>query len=307
MNENTNPIVEETAIGTEDTTPDFRGDIDSDDDWNDLDFSDVRDDSNEEMETPEAPEPEPEADQQDGQEEDGGDQETDTEEKDQTDGQEAADQQLFDLKHLGEVKQVSRDEVIALAQKGMNYDHIRGERDTARQEVARLVELENFLKELAAPQGMSVQDLMDSTRASILAEREGLDPNVALQRVKLDRDRKAFEAQQQQRQQAQQQQTQEEARQRDSFLRFAKEYPDVDPKTIPKEVWERFGAGVDLADAYTRHENKRLREELSSVTAKLEAEKTNTKNRQRSTGSQKSAGAENQKMDPIDRDWYDGT
>lgn len=281
---------------------------DTGDDWDDIDLSDVKDNDLEEDEhEPDADTKEPpEADQQDGESGEEADEKADTKEDKPAERQEAADQQLFELKHLGEVKQVGRDEVVTLAQKGLNYDHIRQERDTARQEVARLSELEQFLKELAAPQGMSVEDLIDSTRANVLADREGLDKEVALQRVKLERDRKAFEAERQKGIQAQQEADREETRRRDSFLKFAKEYPGVDPKSIPKEVWDKFGEGVDLTDAYSRYENKKLKDELSAMTAKLEAEKQNNKNKERSTGSQKSAGSEHDNMDAIDRDWYSG-
>lgn len=58
----------------------------------------------------------------------------------------------FELKHLGEIKKVTRDEVIALAQKGMDYDRIRGrldelsgEKDERRAEINR--DLEQFAEE----------------------------------------------------------------------------------------------------------------------------------------------------------------
>lgn len=298
------PTDEMTETGTAPNT----APADTGDDWDDIDLSDVKDNDLEEDEhEPDADTKEPpEADQQDGKSGEEADEKADTKENKPAEGQEAADQQLFELKHLGEVKQVGRDEVVTLAQKGLNYDHIRQERDTARQEVARLSELEQFLKELAAPQGMSVEDLIDSTRANVLADREGLDKEVALQRVKLERDRKAFEAERQKGIQAQQEADREETRRRDSFLKFAKEYPGVDPKSIPKEVWDKFGEGTDLTDAYSRYENKKLKDELSAMTAKLEAEKQNNKNKERSTGSQKSAGSERDNMDAIDRDWYSG-
>lgn len=309
MSETMSTNIDETTTGPESTSPEASGLLDSDDDWSDIDLSDLEDDEDEGKQVPEgSSEPEPKADQQKGE----GPEETKAnaavETKGPAEGQKEADQPTFDLKHLGEVKTVGREEVVALAQKGLNYDHIRGERDAARQEAARLSELETFLKELAAPQGMSVEDLIDSTRANVLADREKIDPSVALQRVKLERDRRAFEAEKQKGIQAKQEADQAEARRRDSFLRFAKEYPDVDPKTIPKEVWDKFGEGADLSDTYSRYENKQLKEELKTMTAKLEAEKQNNKNKTRSTGSQKSAGAESQKkQDPIDLDWYDGT
>ena len=277
------------------------------DDWDDIDLSDVSDNAAEEEmvsgseETGEADQRGPESDTEP---------EEATEAQEQTDGQSEADQ-LFTLKHLDETRQVSRDEVIALAQKGMDYDRIRQDRDQAKAEAARLSELESFLKELAAPSNMTVDELMDQTRANLLAEREGIDRSIALQRVKLDRDRKALEAQRQiveRQNQAGAQQAADQQRMQESMDRFIKSHPDLDAKDIPREVWEAFAAGKDLGDAYALHEAKALRETLAEREKELEALKQNQKNQARSTGSQTSAGDKKSTADDeFDRLWYDGT
>ncbi len=51
----------------------------------------------------------------------------------------------FALKHLDEVKTVGRDEVVSLAQKGMDYDRIREKLDAATTETTRLHELEAWV------------------------------------------------------------------------------------------------------------------------------------------------------------------
>lgn len=281
------------------------------DNWDDIDLSDLADD---EEPAPKAQEEaEQEADQQDAEAENTLEEERQEAQEAQegqegqdkpAEEQEAEDQQLFELKHQGQLHKVSREQVVTLAQKGMDYDHIRGERDSAR---AQYAELEAFLSELAQPQGMTIPDLIDHTRASILAERDGIEMDVALQRVKLDRDRKSFEEQQRQAEQAKNAQTQEEARIQQSFLRFAEEYAEVDPKSIPKEVWDAFGKGGELTDAYARWENKQLRQQIKAMQEKQQAQEQNEKNKERSTGSQQSAGSdEHQKRDPIDEDWYSG-
>lgn len=277
------------------------------DDWDDIDLSDVSDDTAEEEVFPggdgtgEADPQEPEAEAgQDGA----------TETKKQTDGQGEADQ-LFTLKHLDETRQVGRDEVVALAQKGMDYDRIRQDRDTARAEAARLSEMEEFLKELAAPGNMTVEELMDITRANILAEREGIDQSIALQRVKLERDRKALDAQKQsmeRQNQADAQQAAEQRRIQDSMARFVQEHPGLDAKEIPSEVWEAVAAGKDMSDAYAIHEAKLLRETLAERDREIETLRQNKNNQARSTGSQTTAGSrKSSEDDEFDRLWYDGT
>ena len=275
------------------------------DDWDDLDMSDLTvedaEHGEDDAETRTDEPPAPEADQQKAEEEKP---EAPAGEEKPEAGQAEADQ-LFDLKHLGETRQVGKDEVVALAQKGLDYDHIRAERDEARAEVKRLSEFESFLQELATPQNLSIDDLIDTTRAKLLADREKLDGDIALQRVKLDREKKAFEADRQKAVQAKTEQDTAAQKRHSAFVRFAKEYPDVDPKTIPQSIWEKFNAGGDLADLYARHENRILRERVKELQGKVDAAERNAKNRERSAGSQKSAG-KGADMDAFDRAWYDG-
>ena len=303
MNEETNisAIPEDTAPETESTSA-------MEDDWDDIDLSDIQNDEEEREEPPaESEEQTPEADQQTEEAEEKAEEEP-AEADNDTAQESAEEQQTFDLKFLGETKTVSKEEVVTLAQKGLNYDKVLGERDVAKQEVSRLQEYETFLKDLADMDGRTVDDLMDATRAEILAKKEGLDKSVALQRIKLDRDRKAFEAEKSKKE-AEQKATEEAEKQRSNqFLQFAQEYPDVDPKDIPKEVWDKFKDGMPLTSAYSIYENKKLREEVKSWKDKAEAAEQNAKNKERSTGSQSTAGMGSaKKKDPIDLDWYDGT
>lgn len=210
----------------------------------------------------------------------------------------AADQQ-FELKHLGELKTVSRDEVITLAQKGMDYDRIRTERDAAKGEAARLAGYEAFLKELAG--NGSPEELMDSVRAERLSRTEGIDKTVALQRVKLQREREALEADRQKLSRQQQEKSDAAAaqeRRRQEFISFTREHPDVNAKDIPRKVWEDVAAGKTLSDAYSRYEVSQLREKIRE----LETQALNEKNRERAAGSRQSAG-KTRERDPFDEGW----
>ena len=75
---------------------------------------------------------------------------------------------------------------------------------------------------------------------------------------------------------------------------------------IPAEVWEKVRGGVPLVTAYAQHENKQLREENEALKAKVETAEQNKKNKERSTGSQSSAG-KSSKKDIFEELWYDGT
>lgn len=299
-----NTIPESTESVTEDPARDP-------DDWSDIDFSDleVLDGDEEESQGGETQDDtaEPEADQQEGEAEAEAANEPTAEAQEQTDGSEEADQpEMIELKHLGQTVRVTPEQLNAYAQMGLDYQRIREDRDAARKEVERLTAMETFLKELAAPQGISVEDLIDGARAEVLAKKEHLNKDVALQRIKLDRERKAFEAQKDQQKKEAQAKSQEEAKRQEQFLRFARTYPKVKPNDIPKDVWDAFKDGEDLVNAYARFENRELKEKVSKLESQLETAKKNSENKRRSAGSQRSAGSASE-MDEFDRAWYDGT
>lgn len=299
-----NTIPESTESVTEDPARDP-------DDWSDIDFSDLEilDGDEEESQGGETQNDtaEPEADQQEGEAETEAANEPTAEAQEQTDGSEEGDQpELIELKHLGQTVRVTPEQLNAYAQMGLDYQRIREDRDAARKEVERLTAMETFLKELAAPQGISVEDLIDGARAEVLAKKEHLNKDVALQRIKLDRERKAFEAQKDQQKKEDQAKSQEEAKRQEQFLRFARTYPKVKPNDIPKDVWDAFKDGEDLVNAYARFENRELKEKVSKLESQLETAKKNSENKRRSAGSQRSAGSASE-MDEFDRAWYDGT
>ena len=202
--------------------------------------------------------------------------------------------ELFTLKHLDETRSVNKDEVIALAQKGLDYDRIRERSD----------EYESFLKEMA--NGRPITDLIDSVRAAKLAKDTGLDEKTALERVKLDRERKAFEAEKERSNNASTEKQREEARRQESFAAFVKARPGVKADAIPKEVWAEFNKSGDLLGAYEKYEAKQLREEVEALRKENEALKQNTKNKERTAGSRKTAGNKSSD-DGFDASWYDGT
>jgi hypothetical protein len=79
------------------------------------------------------------------------------------------------------------------------------------------------------------------------------------------------------------------------LLNFIAIYPDVDAKSIPEQVWKESAITGDLVGAYQRHENRLLKE-------KIETLENNHKNKERSTGSRRTAGATTPK-DPFDEVW----
>lgn len=261
--------------------------------WEDIDLSDL------------TAEEAPETDQTAGQEStDTGDQtgggeeqETGTEENSQeTD-------QSFTLKHLDETRTVGREEVIALAQKGMDYDRVRAKLDAKTElENAEAAQALEFVKMLAQKNGGTMEDFMDAVTAGMRAKPDRSDYDSVLAQVKMERREKALDEREQKLNEtsaAAQQQNEAAAKRQADIKNFMEAFPDVKAENIPKEVWTAVAGGKTLVEAYALHEAARLKNELA-------AEKQNTKNKARSTGSRATAG-KSDTMDDFDQLWYDGT
>lgn len=220
--------------------------------------------------------------------------ETATEETEPTESEaqpETPDQDYLELKHFDEVKKVNKDEAKVLAQKGMDYDRIRGKLDEATALNAKLQKYEDFLNELKGGFN-SIDDLMNDTRARLIADKEGITREQALERVK---------SANQQKEQAQQQAqfnrnaVYEEMR-RESLTAFLSAFPGVKAKDIPQEVWDDMKTTNNLVASYAKYEAKKLADENAVL-------KKNAENKARSTGSMKSAGKP--QRDEIDAMWYE--
>ena len=285
------------------------------DDWSDItadSFADVEDDAQGAPDTEtQGNDAAPEIEQNDG------GQDADAAQPGENEGQQAqTDGQLFELKHLGETKNVNRDEVVTLAQKGMDYDRVT-EKNTQlenqvseqKQQLAQLTEHENALQELAKQSGTTVEELVENMLIAVTKSKYGIDDDgMALERVKLDRERRALDQERAAlatKNQEQEQQAANEKWRGECFDAFAKAYPDVDPASIPNGVWEAFNRGETLVSAYARERNKALEAEIARMKSEQETRDRNAANAARSTGSQSSAGKTGSD-EAFDALWYDG-
>lgn len=218
--------------------------------------------------------------------------------------------QLYTLKHLGKEGLYTIDEVLEFASKGMDYDGVRQDRDELRRERAALNGQTEFLKELAKRAGdATIEQHLDRVRATWSiqdAEKSGnvVSPEDALIRATQTRlaaaepePEKEPEAEQPKPAEQQEKPAEDEsaAQRAQMFRAFIAEYPGVKPEEIPKEVWTECARTGDLAGAYRKHENAKLKAELEEL-------KLNQRNKERSTGSWQSAGAPTPK-DAFDEGW----
>lgn len=271
-------------------------------DLNDVDVSDIdfgATDNEEPAEESEKNAAAPEPEEADPQKPEKGEAET---EKPEQDDEKQTDQ--FTLKHLDEVKTVSRDEVIALAQKGMDYDRVRQKMDdltaangTLSAEKEKLDSRIALLTDIAHQNGYKdFDDFIDNVQAKQLAERDGIDEATALKQIRLDRkERELAEKEQKLTEERASKDADTETSQKTiqkrnaDFAEFSSsKYGSIKPEEIPKEVWDLYGdgnKGYTLLQAYIQIHAEKLESELA-------AQKKNAENKQRSTGSIASAGKE---------------
>ena len=214
--------------------------------------------------------------------------------QEQKGGEAQADQpaaETFTLKHLDETRQVSREEVVTLAQKGMDYDRIRAERDQLRQYREESDPALNMVKSFAQRNGMNLGEYVDYCRKQELMA-QGVNEQTANAQIAVEKSRAAMEAAQKETETQRQQQEAEEraarekaeARDRD-MADFLEKYPQVKAADVPAEVWEKVAAGESMVGAYTMYRNKQLEAELA-------AERQNRRNSASTTGSRAASGTE---------------
>ena len=260
-----------------------------DDDWGDIQWVD---DGSENSETDigdsiESEDSEGEAEETDQSDTDEPEAETKAEEEPVAEAEDA--DQWLELKHMDETRKVSKDEAKALAQKGMDYDRIREERDSLKNSLPRYQEMEKFLQEMQGDFD-SIEEFMDDTRARVMADAEGISYNEALSRVQSNHaPAKA-----------------EEKSDNDNINvdGFIKKYPNVKAEEIPESVWADVQTTGDLLVSYDKYDASKKSDRIAELEREIEILKKNQKNKERSTGSSKSSGVSGSKS-MIDLLWDD--
>ena len=220
------------------------------------------------------------------------------------DEQPGTEEPMFDLKYNKETKQYTRQQVTELAQKGLNYDHVTEQRDRLQQEIADLTKFRDensaildTLRAAAEASGKSVPEYLTSIRTNLLVA-QGISPETARERSLRGDAEQRLHSQQKAEEAAASSKRDAEQRQKDDIARFQKKYKDVDPKTIPQEVWEAVRGGELLTDAYGDYQRRELERQLREANEKLAIRAKNESNRQKSLGSLQSTKQETGK-DPF--------
>lgn len=200
--------------------------------------------------------------------------------------------EMFELNYMGNVEKHTREEMIALAQMGKDRGRILQQRDAAMQfktqHEANIARLEQLAKDFGVQDGTV---LIDTIRVNILRQ-QGKTQAEAEAIVRAENADRQLQGYQTQEQRLKEQQEAELKRQQDDVNAFVKRYPNVDIRTLPKEVQDAvFGRGETLVDAYGRYEMQQLRAENQRLQQQINAQKQNDANKQKSLGSMRSGSA----------------
>lgn len=239
----------------------------------------------------------------DGADEDGDEGEEDDGGEPQGDDGAADDGEKFPVKWLDETKELTREEVIRYAQKGMDYDRtkqalhaLREEADALRafksEHEAQIEELTAYLKEAGKT---SLNDVLDDLRVSELIGK-GDSADLAREKIRAARLERQLAAN------AQRQTEQDEGKRKAQadLEAFQKEYPDVKvDEALLKELGDDLKATGNLTRAYEKMQRRKLEADNAALRKQIEADKQKASNKRRTTGSQRSAGSVSGKRDPL--------
>lgn len=222
--------------------------------------------------------------------------ETDAPEESKPPQQEEPQEELYDLTDdAGTTRQVKRDELTQLAQRGMQYDRMSMQMSDLKQERDELAQYRQTndstlteIKQLADMAGVDVPTYLTALQENILVSK-----GMEREQAKLWVQRQREQARQQAVAEAQRRQQQDAVRQRQEadIQEFVSRYQSVDPKTIPQSVWDAVRKGDTLVNAYSRYEVQQLREENQRLQQQLATKEQNANNRSNVVGSVQSAGS----------------
>lgn len=208
-----------------------------------------------------------------------------------------ADPELFELNWLGQTRKHTREEMIALAQKGMDRDRILQQRDAAQQFRTQNEGVINDLGRVAKLFGLEPAALVSTMEANLLRQqgKTQAEAEAIIRANRADRELQTYHSQEES---ARQQQAAAQERQQRDIREFCQRYPNVDAKTIPASVWQDVQRGDTLVNAYGRYEMQQLQAENQRLQQQLAVKAQNENNKQKSLGSMQS-GTADLKADPF--------
>lgn len=281
-----------------------------DDDFGD-DYQTDTDDSDEDTSTEPTEEPQ-HADSEDSSEdedevEDGAEDEDepDSDSDDDKEGEDGDDNtgsgETFTLKVNKEEKQVYRDEVITLAQKGMDYDRVKEQNAKHQQTITDLQsKLDGFssqqtvldiLDNIAQKSGSTMEQLAESLYVNF-RKSAGASEDTAREELKNAKLEKELNSYKTQKTQQQEKESDSEARAKRDLENFAREYPDVElTEELVDKLVPDIQNGMSLSAAYRKYEKAKDAERIADLERQIANKAQKKKNKAKAVGSKRDSGA----------------
>ena len=225
--------------------------------------------------------------------------ETDTGEAGEKNGVETdAGSEMFTIKVNKEERQVTREELLALAQKGADYDRVKkqaekGATDTQAltEQLAQTQQVYDSIALIAKDAGVDVPSLLDTFRVRQLMDKDGLSEKEAKERLGRLKAEEKLNALQKTATEKKDPEQQRQERAERELKEFRKNFPDVDISSLPVEkMAEDIAAGMTMTQAYLKEQNRQQQAEIQKLNAQLKAKEQNAKNRVSSPGSASDSG-----------------
>ena len=226
-----------------------------------------------------------------------------SQEEEKPDGQEQEPQeqpeQKFTIKYNKETREVGLPEMTELAQKGADYDRVKGKLEASQQNEAALQKtideqapVLEALNLAAQNAGVSVSELVESIHVGLLTGK-GMTEAEAKAEIRAARaEKEAASLKNKQEEAASETEADpNQARAAKEIAEFRTAFPDVrlDQETLDKLAGD-VQAGMTLTTAYMKMENARMKAEFAEEKRKLEAEVQNLKNRSKAAPGQTDSG-----------------
>ena len=212
------------------------------------------------------------------------------------------DTQLFKVKHLGQELELTMEQMIENAQKGLDYDRIRQDRDTLKG--SRKLQL---LEDLAKDSGYDdvdafvenfYENLEESRvieRAEEIAAKRGIDFETAAELAKAERENEKLKQKMQEAEKVKAKDADQQKQATSEFQALFAKFPEIKEQytsfdKLPESFRQKVAQGEQPLLAWNNYLLELKDMELKQKEQELETVKNNQKNKKRSTGSAKGNG-----------------
>lgn len=209
------------------------------------------------------------------------------------------------IKYLKGDMDIPKAEIRERLRKGVDYDRVRSQRDAAARQLETQSQwrqkhegVVSTLEQMAKKSGKDLETVVRTLRIN-LYRGSGATEQEAMAKVAQEDAEAKLASFQKQAQTRQQEQTRQQSRAQQDFLEFNRRYPEVKVQDVPQNVIQKAATGeMSLSQAYAEYLYNELKNENQRLQQSLAAKQQNESNKQKTTGSVKTEGAQ-AKGDPF--------